>query len=300
VSALTVVIASHNAAETLPAQLDALVSQPWPDGGEVIVADNRSTDQTIDVIDSYRDSRVPVRRIAVDDRPGAGHARNAAVEVAETTGIAFCDADDVVGQGWIAAMTHGLDANGLVVGPLEFKELNPTWLTGLRGRVLDAREIPTFDGYFPIASSCNMGVNRELFRAIGGFDDYYRCAEDAEMSLRLWRRGIAPLYQPDALVHYRLRDSALSIFEQSRTWGRVRTPLRRAMGVAPAANHWQSVAKSWLWLALNTPRLLSRSGRARWLHVAGTRWGDLEGSWIDLRMPVPENPAVGPIRRGRS
>ncbi len=294
-SALTVVIASHNAADTLPAQLDALVRQPWPDGGEVIVADNRSTDDTIHVIESFAGSPVPVRRMAVDDRTGAGHARNSAVAIAANANVAFCDADDVVGDGWVAAMANGLESNGLVVGPLEFDQLNPPWLAGLRGRPLETGEIPKFEGTFPIASSCNMGVNRELFELMGGFDPDYPRAQDAELSLRLWRRGVQPRFEPDALVHYRLRTSARSIFEQSRSWGRARTPLRRALG-APAAPATAAV-KSWLWLALASPRLLTRGGRARWLHVAGSLWGDMEGAWIDRRRPVAESPAVGPVRR---
>ena len=41
---LCVVIPCYNGAATLGAQLDAVCDQPWPEGFEVIVVDNRSTD----------------------------------------------------------------------------------------------------------------------------------------------------------------------------------------------------------------------------------------------------------------
>ena len=297
-TALTVVIASHNGASTVGDQLVALTSQPWPDGGEIIVADNRSADETSAVIHRFADAPIPVRRLAVDDRQGAGHARNRGVATSHTDGIAFCDADDVVGPGWVSSMSNGLDEHSVVVGPLDFDRLNPSWLARMRGRALRPGEIPRFDGMFPIASSCNMGINRELFESLGGFDDYYRCAEDAELSLRLWRRGVPLSYDGDALVHYRLRPTARAIFGQSRTWGRVRASLRQASGERLPLNPAQ-IIKSWLWLAATMPTVLTRSGRARWLHVAGTRFGSLEGAWWARRRPVPIPPPTGPVRAGR-
>ena len=212
--------------------------------------------------------------------------------------MAFCDADDVVGGRWVAAMTTALDAHTVVVGPLDFDRLNPPWAAAMRGRRLDRGEIPRFDGLFPIASSCNLGINRELFTAMGGFDDYYRCAEDAELSLRLWRRGVPPAYRDDALVHYRLRPHGRAIFTQSRTWERVRAPLRAAAGYR-ARRSTGPAAKSWAWLLATAPRVITRAGRARWLHVAGARVGALEGAWAAARRPVPMLPPVGPVRLGR-
>ena len=297
-TALTVVIASHDAGDTLGDQLASLTSQPWPHGGEIVVADNRSADDTAAVVERFSTAPVPVRRIAVDDRSGAGHARNRGVAVSTTEAVAFCDADDVVGTGWVASMATGLDDHAVVVGPLDFSRLNPPWLAGLRGRRLAPGEMARFEDTFPIASSCNLGIRKELFESLGGFDDYYRCAEDADLSLRLWRRGVPLFYVDDALVHYRLRSEARAVFEQSRTWGRVRAPLRAALHRRRRPDPTGAI-KSWVWLAANLPMVATRSGRMRWLHVAGLRVGALEGEWRARRSPVPVGAPVGPVRPGR-
>lgn len=273
---LSVVIASYNAADTLTHQLDALRSQPWPAGGEILVADNRSTDDTAAVVDSLTDSPVGIRRIAVNDRAGAAHARNVGVEHAAHESIAFCDADDIVSPSWVAAMTEALDTHRFVGGPLEYREVNDAWLVGARGRLLQPDEPAMFEGLFPIVSSCNMGIRRSVFRTLGGFDHAFERVEDAELSHRLWASGIHAHHCVDALVHYRMRTTEREIFEQSRSWGRQLPRLRSTAGIRSTDRPIDGL-KRWAWLVAGLPRLTNRAGRAHWLHVAGTRVGAIEG-----------------------
>jgi len=276
VSGLSVVIASHDAALTLGAQLDALCSQRWPRSGEIIVADNRSSDDTCEVIDIRRShSPITIRRVAVDDAPGAAHARNIGVQHASHSQIAFCDADDVVGPNWVAAMTDALTDHDFVGGPHEYERLNPAWLAQARGRSLAPEEPSIFEGRFPIVSSSNMGITRSTFDAVEGFDVGFRRAHDADLSLRLWQRGVDAHHCPSAVVHYRMRTTDRALFSQSRSWGRQAPILRQRSGVRTDGDG--RMLRSWLWLATRTPTLFSRANRARWMHVAGTRIGDLEG-----------------------
>ena len=282
-SPVSVVIASYNAADTLGEQLDALLAQPWPGGGEIVVADNRSTDGTVDLLAAYADGPVSVRRVAVDDIAGAAHARNVAVEHVVHERIAFCDADDIVGPSWVAAMTDALREHEFVGGPLDYREVNAPWLAGARGRLLAADEPAMFEDIFPIVSSCNMGIHRTLFRTTGGFDGAFERVEDAELSHRLWALGVRAHHHPDALVHYRMRTTQRAIFEQSRSWGRQLPRLRSKVGVRPSDRPIDS-AKRWAWLIVRLPRTVDRAGRAHWLHVAGTRLGALESR---LRVSMP-------------
>ena len=282
-SPLSVVIASYNAADTLGEQLDALLAQPWPAGGEIVVADNRSTDGTVDLLATYAHGPVPVRRVAVDDIAGAAHARNVAVAHVAHEHIAFCDADDIVGPAWVAAMTEALRQHAFVGGPLEYREVNEPWLASARGRLLAPDEPAMFENIFPIVSSCNMGVRRTLFQTAGGFDGAFERVEDAELSHRLWAQGVRAHHHPEALVHYRMRTTQRAIFQQSRSWGRQLPRLRSQVGVRPTDRPMDS-AKRWAWLVVRLPRTIHRAGRAHWLHVAGTRLGALESR---LRVSMP-------------
>ena len=78
---LSVVIAAYNAADTLGTQLEALVGQAPGLSWEVVVADNRSTDATAAVAESYAD-RLDLRLVPAPAKPNAAYARNAAAATA--------------------------------------------------------------------------------------------------------------------------------------------------------------------------------------------------------------------------
>lgn len=278
-SGVSVVIAARNAEDTIGEQLHALCGQPWPGTGEIIVADNGSTDRTSIVAAEFHSAAVPVRVIDAGQMAGAGHARNQGVSAAAYPKIAFCDADDVVGDSWIVAVAAGLDSATAVGGSLDFDRLNPAWSVGSRGRLLASEELPVFDGVFPVLSSCNLGIRRSTFEQLGGFDVGFLRGQDAELSLRLHKAGHTTLFLPDAVVHYRMRSTLRDIYAQARGWGQVQVALRSILadGVhsRPAVRRPRATARSWMWLGARVPLLLSRSGRARWAYVAGTRVGAL-------------------------
>src|SRR5690606_6609676 len=64
---------------------------------DIIVADDRSTDGTPDVVRQVAsDSPVPVRLVTLEERLGPAGARNAALKLAQGELIVFVDSDEVV------------------------------------------------------------------------------------------------------------------------------------------------------------------------------------------------------------
>jgi glycosyltransferase involved in cell wall biosynthesis len=268
-----VVIAAHNAEETLGEQLDALTRQEWPFGGEIIVADNGSTDGTAAVAQTFDHPIIEIRTVDAREHKGAGFARNRGVRAARFDNVAFCDADDVVDGSWVAEMARGLEHSTAVGGRLEFGRLNPDWVVGSRGRLVASDRLPLFDGVFPVLSSCNLGIRRDTFLDLGGFDISYLRGQDAELSLRLHQAATPTTFLPSALVHYRMRSSIRDIFEQARGWGAVQVQLRRSLHGSGDENNRRSRIRSWLWLVAHGHLLATRAGRARWAYVAGLRLG---------------------------
>ena len=282
---LSVVIPARDAAATLGAQLDALTGQRWEEGWEVVVAvDPGSTDATADVVRRY--AAADPRVLMVDAPAGGGPAasRNTGAAAATGKALAFCDADDVVGPGWVAAMGEALRVHEFVTGPLDLEALNAPWLVESRGRRF-AAERPVFEDLFPYASSCNVGLQRTVFERIGGFDPSWRVGEDIELSLRLWLSGVEVHFEPAAVVHYRYRPTLGATFRQARAYGRVRPVLgERLRQAGRPAPHRAAGLRNWGWLVRHLPLLASRPGRARWLWVAGQRVGNVEGA-VRVRRP---------------
>jgi glycosyltransferase involved in cell wall biosynthesis len=276
---LTVVIPARNEERTLPGQLEALLAQDWPGTWEVIVADNGSTDGTADVVRRFGVVDPRVRLVDAGARPGLSACRNAGAAAGRGRSFALCDADDLVGDGWVAAIGEALRHQEFVTGPLELDRLNPEWLARTRGRG-DERGLPTFYGVFPYAHGNNLGLQRATWERLGRFDEAFpNGAEDVEFGLRAWHAGVAVHFVERAVIHYRYRGEPRQLWRQGTTYGRGRPLVRRrlkALGgpaLSPVAG-W----RSWLWLVLHLPRLRSPEGRAAWVWVAANRIGHVQGS----------------------
>ena len=246
---LSVIIACLDAAETIAVQLEALSAESSPVGWEVMVCDNGSTDGTLAIVERYR-NRLPLVVVDASAHRGAGAARNQGAAAARGDWLAFCDADDVVGTGWVAAMASALDAHAFVAGRFEAERLNDR--RTLRSRSLDQQDglqhSPT-GAELPHAGAGNMGIRRELFLAVGGFDLSVPCLEDTDLSWRVQRAGVPLEYVPNAVVHVRLRSSLRQMYRQGRAYGSAHSFLEQRYGIGGAraddsVHHRQVVAST--------------------------------------------------------
>ena len=125
---LSVIIPCFNSAKFLGQQLKALAQQEWSEPWEVILADNGSTDDSIAIARQYQHKFSHLRIVDASAIPGAAYARNVGAKVAKGELLAFCDADDEVAPGWVAAMGEALEQYEFVAGRLEREKLNEPWL----------------------------------------------------------------------------------------------------------------------------------------------------------------------------
>lgn len=273
---LSVVIPCRNAAATLGEQLAALAAQEWDGTWEIVVVDNGSDDGTGDLARTWP---LPVPLTVVrEERPGINVARNAGVGAARGRSIAFCDGDDVVAEGWVAALGEALRSHDYVTGPVEIDRLNPPVLAASRGRQA-AGSIPSFYGAFTYGRGCNLGVTGDALRSVGGFEEDPAFMDDIELSLRLVERGIPLHFVEEAVVHYRYRPGFRALWRQGGYYGVGRVGVyrrARAQGMPVPARFagWRSYA----WMVVNLGSLLRRESRAPWIWVLANRWGHIRGS----------------------
>ena len=128
---LSVIIPNHNTATTIEHQVDAVFRQEWADGFEVVVIDNRSTDDSLAVLTRCRDRFPHLQIVSANERAGAGYARNCGVRASTGEALVFCDADDEVAPGWLAAMGAALREHNFVAARIDLDKLNdPRWSAG--------------------------------------------------------------------------------------------------------------------------------------------------------------------------
>jgi GT2 family glycosyltransferase len=299
---LAVIIPCHNEASTLPQQLDALAAQEWGGTWEVVVVDNGSTDRTSEVASGHPGLQGRLRVVRAADQRGVAYARRAGVEASKADAVAFCDGDDVVGVGWVAAIGDALREHELVTGAVELDLLNDPSTAQSRGRGRPGAA-PTY-GSVPFLRGNNGGMQRTTWDELGGFDPCFHGLEDIELSLRAVARGQRVHFEPRALVHYRYRADLRGLWQQGLFYGRSQPMLRRRcreLGLPPPPR--SSGWRSWAWLALNLPRAPRRAVRPRWLWTLACRIGALREA-ARVRLPAPSGeplPAASPpIRPGPS
>jgi glycosyltransferase involved in cell wall biosynthesis len=214
---VSVIIPCLNNASTLSTQLSALAAQQYAEPWEVIVADNGSTDETVAVAEQFGD-RLPNLRVLDASRiSGSAHARNVAAAAAQGEFLLFCDGDDEVGTGWVAAMAAALEKSDLVGGHIEYWRLNEPWLVRAYGY---ERGLKLFEsGYLKFASGCNLGIRHSVHDAVGGFDESLLRLQDVDYSWRVQQAGFRLSYAPDAVVHFRLRGSIWSVCRRAFKFG---------------------------------------------------------------------------------
>jgi cellulose synthase/poly-beta-1,6-N-acetylglucosamine synthase-like glycosyltransferase len=250
VPALSVVIACRNGARTLRETLEGLVAQRWDRPWEIVLADNGSTDGSAALFLAVAEAhpRTPMRVVDAAAARGKPFALNAGIAGARAPAVAFCDADDVPGEGWLAAMGRALAAHAIVACRIDFDRLNSGWIRGTRGDQQQAglEALPFLPGLVH-AGGGTMGVQRRLVEEIGGFDPAFAYLEDAEFSLRAQLAGHRIHFVPEAVMHVRARADLKPIFRQNFNWGRYEMKLvsrYRDRGVAFAGG-WRRYLGGW-------------------------------------------------------
>ncbi|MEA5452185.1 glycosyltransferase [Leptolyngbya sp. CCNP1308] len=215
---LSVIIPAYNAETTLSAQLDALAQQEFSGNWEIVVGDNGSTDGTLDIIRRYQQTMPQLKVVDASARRGAAHARNMACAQAQGDTLLFCDADDAVAPGWLAAMATAMEKYDLVCGRREMTQLNDrnefaAALTSIEGTGL------LYHPFRPFGAASNLAVKRVHHEAVGGFDGQFLALQDIDYCWRIQALGVTLHEAPDAVVNFRFRGDVRSNFRRLKKFG---------------------------------------------------------------------------------
>ncbi len=279
---LSVVIPTRNGAATIGGQLEALCRQDWPEGWEVIVADNGSRDDTFRVVATYAERLPGLRIVDASQVAGQPYALNQGARHATGEALLFCDDDDEVGQGWLAEMGRALREHPFVACRIDGSRLNAPWVAATRPTVQRAglQKIP-YPPYLPHAGGGTLGVWRSVFEAVGGFDESLLAVHDTFFCVRVQLTGVRLHFVPGAVVHVRFRSSLRGMYRQARGYGEYSALMYKKMlelGTSPIPHPIRESLRSWWYLARSLVQLRSKTGRGSFAFSLGYRVGRLRGS----------------------
>lgn len=277
----SVVIPCYNGEKTLQVQLDALCLQECSESWEVILSDNGSTDGSREIAQQYYNRLPNLKIVDSSKKKGPAYARNRGVEASIGEFLLFCDADDEIAPGWIAAMTKGVEAYDFVACRFETIKLNDAETIKAGGSVqTDGVQEYTYPPFLPHAGAGGLGIKRDIHLAVGGFDETMQMLEDTDYCWRVQLAGFKLVFVPEALIHHRLRASKRKMFRQARLWGQYNVFLYkkyRPLGM-PRLSKREGVIRFWRVLRRLPYYLRHSEGRDRWLRRFAWRLGRVIGS----------------------
>ncbi|WP_214629815.1 glycosyltransferase [Paenibacillus agaridevorans] len=215
----TVAICTHNRSKDTREAVESVMSgRADLDDYEVIVVDNRSTDDTAAVMKALQERYGERLRYVFEGELGLSVARNRAIREAKGTYILFLDDDALAMPGWVEAIVDVFESDaaiGCVGGRIDpvWESSEPDWIPE------EHRSVFTILDYAPtvtemeapsIPYGANVAFRRELFLDIGHFrEDLGRrggkllSSEESELIGRL-RRSHKVYYTPHGGVRHKI------------------------------------------------------------------------------------------------
>jgi len=203
---VSAIIPNYNYARYVGEAVESALGQTYPNI-EVIVVDDGSTDNSLEVLQQYRE------RIKIIEQKNSGVcvARNRGV--AESTGeyIAFLDADDV----WlpekiekqVAKLASGKDLGLVHVGVIDIDASGNELATHLNGMAGDVSvELMMFEKAVILGGGSGVMIPRTVFNKVEGFDETLSTSADWDLYFRI-SSAYSVGFIGEPLLRYRLHGS---------------------------------------------------------------------------------------------
>ncbi len=201
-----VVLAVRNEARRIGASIESLLAQDYPPQlVRIFVADNGSTDATVEVA-----SRYPVT-VVRESTPGSAAARNRATQDSKADLIAFFDGHCIANKRWISSMSTRFEdlRVGGAQARIENAATDPRVIAYLQSSGMDNYDHVLEDtiygkhNIYPWILSGNCMYRRDVIESVGGFDEQLPACEDVDLAWKVVLSGYMLVNCPDAsVVHW--------------------------------------------------------------------------------------------------
>jgi len=217
---VSVIVPSYNVETYLAECVNSILHQSFK-AFELIIVNDGSTDNTLDVARALRRSDRRIRVIS-QENAGLSMARNVGTDAAKGDFIMYVDSDDTLPQDALRAMVTSIEASGsdLVVGKYARKYSGgrmrvPQWIQLAHAERLVSTHVSAWPQIM-----ANVIAMPKLYRRSLLVDNHIRFVpgvlyEDQEFAARVYTSAAAIDVLPDLVYHWRVRDEKDSISQQT-------------------------------------------------------------------------------------
>lgn len=202
---VSIIIPNHNYSQWVGEAIESALNQTVK--CEVIVIDDKSTDDSLQVIQRYRRSVTVIENTV---NLGVAETRNKAIKQASGEFIVCLDADDILRPNFVEkhlAVLNDRD-EAIAYAPIDLIDADGTFRNQ---RLFRAAANPALQGRGKnqIPSCCMF--RKSFWTRVGGYEQRYSPAEDAQLWLKIFSYGGIPRRAAnESLMDYRVHTNSLS------------------------------------------------------------------------------------------
>lgn len=309
---VSVVILNWNGEKMLRRFLPTVVSYSVGAGVEVCVADNASTDTSVQLI---RNEFPTVRLIVLDSNYGFSEGYNRALQQVDAEYVVLLNSDVEVTPHWLEPLVTYMDTHPQVAAcqPKLLAQHNKAFFEYAgaaggyldkygypfcRGRIFDVVEedkgqYDTLESVFWVSGAA-MFIRLKDYREVGGLDKgFFAHMEEIDLCWRLKSRGKELMYIPQSAV-FHVGGATLNKDNPRKTFLNFRNNLLMLYKNLPDADLNRTLRiRGWLdWLAALVFFLKGEKGNARAVFQARKEFKKLRTSYTSLRQENREKTVV--------
>jgi glycosyltransferase involved in cell wall biosynthesis len=209
---ISVVITVKNEGEQIENFLNSLANQTLG-AKKIIVVDGGSTDNTVEKLKKFKE-KIPNLNIYIKDGFNISQGRNFAIRNTNTKLIAVTDGGVELKKDWLENLfkSFRLNKNAKVVAGFSLPLCN-SWFE----RTISCLFIPQIREINPkkfMPSSRSIAFKREVWEKVGGYPEDLDVGEDMFFNFRIKNSGYNIIFNPDAIVLWKIRKNILQLFNQ--------------------------------------------------------------------------------------
>lgn len=209
---VSVIVPAFNAAQTIATTIQSVLAQSMPDF-EMVICNDASTDNTVEVVESFADDRIRLIKNPVN--LGEGLTRDQAIAASRGHWLAVLDADDAWLPNRLERMLGAIEGhqNAMVFDDIMTCHDTPDGLAPWRalrgGQAFGAssampREVPLSEFIKSERLLIKPLFPTDIVRKYGIQHSQRRFGEDIEFFIRLFHHGLKLIYFPKPLYLYRV------------------------------------------------------------------------------------------------
>ncbi len=222
---ISVVVAARNEEQNLVNNLPLILNQNYPNF-EVIVVNDRSWDESLDVLLAFEQQYEHLRIVDIPDVGKDGYAKKMAltlgIKAAQHDRLLFTDADCIpTSKNWIQSMAQGFSNNKMLVlgaGPYQYRKGFLNKLIRYDAIIIAIQYLAYAKAKIPyMGVGRNLGYTKELYDSVRGFKSHYHIPsgdDDLFVNEASNRKNTSVIFHEEAITLSTPKDSYQAWKEQ--------------------------------------------------------------------------------------